>query len=147
MNLDQTPHPLVEDHYHIRELIENQEKRSQDRTYHKDRIKNREEREEDIKSYEDKKVLDFWCDVCSIEFKSQALKQIEQDWNNLDQHIAYYKSKCWNGHWCIRLITDRYKDSYYKRSRVVANDRAKHIDDILQPHETGFNMLYGKNNL
>ena len=146
MNLDHTPHPLTEDHYHIRELIENQDKRSKDRGYHQQRIKATEERTNDIADYKLVNIMEFWCQVCKIDFVSKTIKQVEKDWKDEKELIAFYKTKCWKGHWCIRLITDRYRDGYYRRSKRVARDREKHTRDTIQPYEIGFNMLYGKTN-
>lgn len=147
MNLDHIPHPLVEDHYHIRELIDSQEKRSADRQYHKDRIKNLEERETTLLDSKEFALTDFYCERCGKDFKAQAVRQIEVDWNNPSQSIAFYKTKCYQEHWCIRLITDKHKDGFFSKSRLVAMDRGNHFNDTLQPYETGFNMLYGKRNV
>lgn len=142
MNLNHTPHPLVEDHYHIRTLIEAQEKRSADRTYHRNRIKESEERESLIADSQQVIETDFWCDKCG-DFKGQAIKQIELDWTN-STRIAFYKTKCFKGHWCTRLITDKHKDRFWQRSKLVALDRGNHFTDTVQPWETNFNLLYGK---
>lgn len=144
MNLDHSPHALIEDHYHIRSLIEGQEKRSSDREFHRNRIKSLEERETLLIDSQPMTLTDFWCGNCQRDFKAQAVRQIEVDWSNPTQRIAFYKSKCFKGHWCIRLITDRHKDGFWQRSKSVALDRGKHYADTIQPHETGFNLLYGK---
>ena len=142
-NFNQTLHPLIEDHYEIQELINNQEKRTNDRNYYRNRQKELDERTNLIKDAKGFVLTDFWCDICKKDFKSQSIKQIEDDWN-ADQQIAFYKTKCFKGHWCIRLITDRFKDAFYYKSKFVALDRGNHFTDILQSFETGFNMLYGK---
>ncbi len=144
INLDQTPHPLVEDHYHIRSLIEGQEKRTADRAYYQDRLKELEERSNLIKDSKPFALTEFYCDRCGKDFKSQAIKEVEIDWSNTTQSIAFYKTKCFQGHWCQRLITDRNKDRFWAKSKLVAMDRRVHKDDTLQPWETGFNLLYGK---
>ena len=144
MKFNQTPHPLIEDHYHIQELINAQEKRSADRQYHRDRIKSVDERNEDIIEAKPFVLTEFWCDRCGKDFKAQAVKQVEEDWTNGMQKIAFYKTKCFQGHWCIRLITDRVRDSFYQKSKLVAKDRANHMLDIMQPDEIGFHLMYGK---
>lgn len=144
MNFDQTPHPLVEDHYHIQSLINSQEKRVQDRTYHRNRIKDLEDRESYVVDAKLMTVTDFWCDRCSKDFKAQAIKQVEIDWTNSKQSVAFYKTKCFNGHWCIRLISDRHKDKFWAKSKLVALDRGNHFEDTVQPFETNYNLLYGK---
>lgn len=142
INLDHTPHPLVEDHYHIRHLIYSQEKRVQDRIYHKRRLELAYEHEEDIKKYPAICLLDFWCDKCKEDFTANTAKQTQDDWHG--REIAFYKTKCWKGHWCIRHITDRLRDPYFIKSKKIIKDREKYNYDTLQPYEDGFNMVYGK---
>lgn len=134
----------IEQHYHIKELIDAQQIRANDREYHRNIAKDKQER---IKLIEDAKlvvVTDFWCDYCKQDFKSMSVREYEIDWSNPSQYIAFYKTKCDKGHWCIRLITDKQKDGYWQRSRAVAKERGVFHKDTVQPHETGFNMLYGK---
>lgn len=139
------PKPLIEEHYHIQELIDRQEKRTEEKNYHREKAKEKEEREKliaDAKPVEDK---DFFCRHCQDDFTCQSVLQIEVDWSNSAQRIAFYKAKhkkC--GNWCIRLVTDRQRDGYWIRSRRVRADQGKHHNDLLQPFETGFNLLYGK---
>lgn len=144
MRYEQTPRPNVEQHYHIRELIEGQDKRAKDRSYHLDKQKERDERNQLIKDNKVKELVDFHCETCAEDFRGEAIKQVEVDWSNPMQNIAFYKSKCFKGHWCMRHITDRFRDAYWFKSKNVAKDRGKHHNDILQPFETGYNLLYGK---
>jgi len=143
-NYEHTPRPDVEHHHHVRELIERQEKRSDDRTYHRNRVKAIEERNDLIKDSKMSVITDFWCEKCRKDFKAVAFKQVEDDWSNISQQIAFYKTKCERGHWCIRLVTDKHKDGFYIRSRFMSLDRGNHYADIVQPFETNFNLLYGK---
>lgn len=138
------PRPLIENHYHIRELFESQDKRVTDRQYHKDRIKNLEEREQVLQDSQQFTLTDFYCQVCNKDFKAQTIRQIEQSWFNPEERIAYYKTKCFQGHWCIRFITDRYRDPFWFRSKLLALDRGSHSNDTIQPYQIGYNMLYGK---
>lgn len=141
---EQQPRPEIENHYHIRSLIEAQEKRTEDRTYQRDKAKNREERNNLIKEAQMVTITDFLCRQCGDEFKGIAVKQVEEDWNNPNDKNAFYKTKCFKGHWCIRYITDKWKDPYWYKSKAVARDRALHYNDTLQPSQTGFNILYKK---
>jgi len=145
-NYENTPRPLVEEHYHIRMLFESQEKRAADRTSHRDREKAREERESDIKAAKGKELKAFWCDTCKTDFLAEALKEVEVDWSNPAQNIAFYRTKCFKGHWCQRLITDTHKDNYFFRSKKVCQDRGKYSADIVQPWETNYQLLYGRKN-
>jgi hypothetical protein len=141
------PKPLIEEHYHIEELIASQEKRSDERQYHRDKAKSLEERQ---KLIEDSKMVvatDFHCAFCRGDFKCTVVLQVENDWSNPKQSIAFYKGKhkkC--GNWCIRLVTDKQKDGFFIRSRMMMLEQGKYHNDLLQPHETGFNLLYGKPN-
>ena len=143
MRYEHIPRPEIERHYHIKSLIESQEKRVEDRNYHREKQKTKDEREDLIKDAKPYVQTDFWCDTCKEDFKAQAIKEIEEDWNGNGRN-AFYKTKCFKGHWCIRLITDRHKDAYWFKSRAVLKDQGEHYADTLQPFETNFNLLYGK---
>lgn len=143
MNLDHVPHPKIEDHPYIRALITNQEKKVKDRNYHRNRIKELSERDEEINKAHNMVMHNFWCDKCKEDFKATAIKQVQQDWN-ADQRIAFYRTKCFAGHWCMRLITDKFKDGFNVKSRLLALDRGNHFNDIVQSYETNYNLLYGK---
>ena len=143
MRFDQTPHPQIEDHYYIQELINRQEKRVKERNLNRERIKNLEERNDEINKASNIIMHNFWCDKCKKDFKATAIKQVEEDWN-ANQYIAFYKTKCFNSHWCMRLITDKIKDTFLFKSKLLALDRGNHFNDIVQSHETNYNLLYGK---
>ena len=142
--MNKGPKPLIEEHYHIQALINAQEKRVEDRNYCREKAKEQEERNETIKDSKLVTITDFWCEDCQKDFKSMSIKQIEIDWTNSKQNIAFYKTKCDCGKWCIRLITDKFKDGFWIKSKAVAKDRGSHYKDTIQPSETGFNLLYGK---
>lgn len=133
------PKPLVEEHYYIQHLIEAQEKRAADRTRHQDREKARNERTNDIAGFKDIELLDFFCTQCDRDFIGRAKKQVDS-W----EQIAYYKIKHTCGKWCIRHITDRFRDLYFFKSKKVARDRGRMAIDALQPFQSGYNMIYGK---
>ncbi len=140
--------PLIEEHYHINDLIEKQERRSEDRQMHKDRIAQLEEREKLIADAKPRAHTDFYCSRCAMDFSGNAILQIEVDWTNENQRLAFYKLKHRNcGNWCIRLVTDKHRDPFWFRSRRVARERQQYFKDTVQPHEDGFNLLYGKGKL
>lgn len=141
---ESNPRPEVEQHYHIRELIDRQEKRTADRNYHREQAKEMGEREALIADAKPVCLTDFWCSDCQKDFKSVAIKQVEIDWSNTKQNIAFYKTKCFCGKWAIRFITDKNRDGYWVRSRAVGADRGKFHNDLIQPHQSGFNLLFGK---
>lgn len=134
----------VEQHYHIKELIDAQEKRAEDREQHRAKAKNKEERMEEIKDSKGKDIKPFWCSACKEDFIAESIKEVEKDWTCMTQYIAFYRTKHWCGKWCIRLVTDTYKDAYWFKSRMVKADQGKHYAETIQPHQTGFNILYKK---
>ena len=138
------PRPQIEEHYHIQELIDAQQKRVDDRVSAQNRAKLLEDREDYIKDSKLVVITDFWCKTCKKDFKAQSIRMIEKDWSNPNQRIAFYRTKCEKKHWCIRLITDKSMDSFWSKSKLIAKDRANHSLDTLQPWQTGFNLMYGK---
>lgn len=138
------PAPLVEEHYHIQELIERQEVRSEDRVIDRNRKEELEANAKFIKSEPFQTLKEFYCRQCKEDFVAEVVKEIEEDWNCPGHQIAFYRTKCFKGHWCMRLITDRFLDSYFFFSKRLARDRVLHHSDTIQPHETGFNLLFGK---
>ena len=133
------PRPLVEEHYHVNELIELQQKRSEDRTRHQEIEKSRDGFIKAIAGFKDLENLDFYCDKCQVDFQARAHKQIDS-WGE----VAYYKIKHSCGKWCMRHITDRFQDAYFFHSPIIARQRGEHHNDLLQGFETGYNMLYKK---
>jgi len=146
MKYEHIPRPDIEHHHHIRNLIERQEVRSKDKIIHQNRVKEQAERDKDIQMAKRLEVTEFWCDVCSEDFAELAWKQVETDWSNTAQRIAFYKSKHECGNWCIKHITDKFNDPYWSESLQVANDRGKHHNDLIQPFESGYQLLYGRKN-
>ncbi len=144
MRYENTPRPDIEQHYHVRELIERQEKRASDRQDYRDREKQRADRSHEINSTVSFTVTDFWCGKCRKDFKAQAIRQIETDWTNTEQQIAFYRTKHWCGAWCIRFITDKHRDGFYIRSLRASLDRGNHFADTIQPFETNYELLYSK---
>lgn len=146
MSYDNEPRPDVEMHPHVRMLIENQQKRTQDRNTFRDREKEYAERQEEIMKAKPFHIVEFYCTHCHEDFADLAHKQIELDWSNSLQNIAFYKGKHDCGTWAIRYITDKLADPYWTESMQVAQDRGKHFADLLQPFETGYQTLYGRKN-
>ncbi len=145
MALKHTPKPLVEEHYHIDMLIDNQSKRSEDRQRFKDLERTRSENDKMIADAKPVANLDFFCDHCRQDFKSNAVIHIEIDWNKSNEQIAFYRAKhrrC--GQWSIRHWTDKPRDGFFMKSPAMRREQGKYHADLLQPYELGFNMLYGK---
>lgn len=137
--------PNIENHHHIKSLIDGQKKRSDDRDYHRNRSKNLEERQSTIEKSLMFVATDFHCSKCSEDFKAMAVLEVETDWSNVNQSIAFYRSKhkaC--GTRSIRLVTDKQKDGFFIKSRAIRLEQGKYHNALLQPFESGYNLLYGK---
>src|SRR3989338_865221 len=91
MNYENTPRPELENHPHIRMLIETQEKKTKDRNLHRDKDKELAERQEEIDRYKPVDIIEFWCEECKEDFAHLAYKQVETDWSNTAQEIAFYR--------------------------------------------------------
>ena len=136
------PKPLIEEHYYIQELIERQEKRHDDRTYSREKKKELEEKHKDIIDAKDYAIADFLCRHCGTEFRGVTVKQVSKQFDG--SYFAFYRHKCECGRFTIRHITDKHKDPYWVRSKTVIRDRGLHFRDMVQPFQTGYNLLYGK---
>lgn len=91
-------------------------------------------------------IHDFFCEECLRDYASRAKKIVEDDWTLAGQRIAYYVSKCPEGHVNKRRIVDKHKDPYFMKSLLIKQQRINHKKDILQSFDSGFNMLYGNKN-
>lgn len=101
-------------------------------------------RERDID--EDTPPQIFLCRKCNKDYSPKRIVKVEQqDWNT-NGVFRFWRSKhC--GVWNVRLITDKLRDSFFIKSPSVIRDRRINRLDLLQPQETGFNMLYGRKNV
>lgn len=146
MRYEHVPRPNVEHHPHIRALIESQEKRTADREQFRARDKQNSEREEIIADAKKMATIDIWCDKCRTDSKGVAVLQVETDWSNPRQRIAFYRMKCFKGHWCMRYVTDRMRDPFFIKSKAIRKMQGDHYADTLQEYQSGFQMLYGRKN-
>jgi len=87
----------------------------------------------------------FWCVKCKQDFFPKRVIKVEsQDWDNSGV-FRYWRAKhC--GVWNVRLISQKVKDKFFIKSPSVIEDRRKHKEDLLQPTETGYDMLYKHKN-
>jgi hypothetical protein len=72
-------------------------------------------------------AIDIWCAKCKKDYKAVGYKCIrtpEQsiEWGGDGQIRAWYEAKCRKGHECIRLITDKHLDPYYRESILLRNE-------------------------
>lgn len=143
MRYEHEPRPEVEHHPHIQELIEGQDKRARDRQQHRDKEALAADRGKEIASSKRRETMAFYCRKCKLDFLAETIREDEPDWGDPSAMLSFYRTKCFEGHWCIRLALDKWYDPYFRLSPKVARDRGEHARDIIQPHETGYELLYG----
>lgn len=84
----------------------------------------------------------FYCSVCKQDYFPKRVVKVEQeDWNTHGV-FRYWRSKhC--SKWNVRLISQKLHDKFFIKSPSICRDRRLNKEALLQPGETGFNMLYG----
>ena len=84
----------------------------------------------------------FYCSVCKQDyFPKRVVKVEQQDWNTHGV-FRYWRSKhC--SKWNVRLISQKLHDKFFIKGPSICRDRRLNKEALLQPGETGFNMLYG----
>jgi hypothetical protein len=86
----------------------------------------------------------FYCKQCKKDYFPRRVVKVEQkDWTNHGIFRFWRSKHC--GIWNVRLITQKVKDKFFIKSPSVIRDRRRHKLDMLQPQETGFDMLYKRN--
>ncbi len=86
----------------------------------------------------------FYCSKCKKDYFPRRIVKVEQnDWNTGGTFRFWRSKHC--GIWNIRLITQKIKDKFFIKSPSVCRDRRLHQLDMLQPFQTGFDMMYKKN--
>lgn len=86
----------------------------------------------------------FYCKVCKKDYFPKRIVKVEQrDWNTNGTFRHWRSKHC--GVWNTRLITQKIKDKFFIKSPSMIRDRRRYKLDMLQPQETGFDMMYGKN--
>jgi len=90
--------------------------------------------------------MDFWCEACSVWDKSKgdivavARKRVSSPTGALPR--AWYTGECPQGHMVIRHITDKNTDPYYRQSLKMHRERQMAADDLLQPSDPRFRVVY-----
>jgi len=86
----------------------------------------------------------FYCYKCKVDyFPKRVVKVEQQDWNT-GGIFRHWRAKHKCGTMNVRLISQKIKDKFFIKSPSVCRDRRLNKLDLLQPQETGFDMLYGK---
>ena len=104
--------------------------------------------EQEIKEGLESRLTEFYCKKCKCDYRDYKLTPIvETDWVKEGLYIAYWKSKhkkC--GTWNRRFITDRKYDPYWVKSPKMKKDRGNYYKDLVQPNQSGFEMLFSYKN-
>lgn len=126
-------------------LVEDLKRRVDRRHEERQRMKLRDEEYRDhmraISDAEDNYKTSFWCMNCKKDFEATAKKIIG---NAGAWQVAWYATKCLCGKKCIRRITDKKRDPYYRHSFLVKRSRVKEYNDMLHPHDPMFKLVYPK---
>ena len=133
----------VDEDPHIKALKDRTSRRSEEREKYRDAKKLEGEREGIIADTPQEIIKDYWCRKCEKDLVIVSQKCIESDWTNSGQRIAYYAGQCPCGAILKRRISDSFSDPYHLESEKIKKQRIEHYKDIIQPHESGYQMLYG----
>lgn len=98
-----------------------------------------------------RQVMEFWCDHRKCKTDLIALAHKRRNWGyNLDTNTAYevfplrawYVARCDRGHEVVRYITDKSLDPYFMLSERLKRERFIAGDDLLQPSDPRFKVVY-----
>lgn len=83
-------------------------------------------------------MVDFWCNNCRVDLKLRAVRRwinskIGKGW--VATCTGCYKT-------LYRYDNSEITDPYYRQSRFIQRERRKLRDDLLQPGDPGFELLY-----
>lgn len=86
----------------------------------------------------ERKVITFWCSYDRFDYKLLA----ERRYQNA-RVGEVWKAQCPNCHrMLIRLINNASQDPYFRLSRIRQRERKLYADDLLQPGDPRFDLLY-----
>lgn len=119
------------------------ENRWEERAKEKEREFDLYENLEEVKNGLESRLTDFYCTHCEEDYEDyRTTGVVETDWSKPGKFIAYWNSKHSCGRWNRRLATNKHEDPYWFRSKKMALDKGNYYKDMIQPHESGFDMLY-----
>lgn len=86
----------------------------------------------------------FYCSKCKKDYFPMRVVKVEQnDWNT-GGTFRFWRSKHCDT-WNVRLISQKIKDKFFIKSPFICRDRRLNALALIQPQQTGFEMLYKKN--
>ncbi len=114
--------------------------RRAEREREKDRTQAYRDRMRMIAEAPDDARTGFWCDECGRDVVALAAKVCQR--MKTQEPRAFYVAACPRGHRLIRRITDKQFDPYYHQSTIMRRERVERADDMLQPHDPRFRIVY-----
>jgi hypothetical protein len=124
----------------LRRLVARYEKRVHERRMREERERPFKERVQAIFEAPRYVITDFYCRQCNKDVSGTAFRQVCTMRQNLP--TAWFVSICPKGHRIVRRITDKDSDPYYDLSPLVARQRFEMRDDLLDPSDPRFKILY-----
>ena len=130
----------------IEKLEQRLEKRFQQRDREKEIEYAKYENQKDVQEALQTPITDFYCKKCNCDYEDlNASPIIETDWTQKGKYLVYVNSKhkkC--STWNRRYATNKNLDPYWVKSPKMKRDQGNYYRDMIQPHESGFDMLYGR---
>ncbi len=124
----------------VKRLIDRVDRRKEERDRELASTQAYRDRTRAIRDAKNVDVTGFWCADCKRDFQGVGIKQIREPAGMYP--IAWYRGTCPRGHQTIRYITDKDHDPFYFLSVELAHERARLDDDLLQPSDPRFRLVY-----
>jgi hypothetical protein len=126
----------------LERLIRRYDQRRKEREERNERERPFKERVKDIFDARKFVITDFYCTVCNKDVSGTGFRQVCTIRQNFP--TAWYVSWCPKGHKLVRRITDKDTDPYYELSPLVARQRWEMRDELLDPSDPRFKVIYPK---
>lgn len=134
----------MEDHDDFKRLDKIYQERFEERDREKTKEGYQKENELEVNDGIKTPLSDYYCKKCKKDYEDyRTTYLVQNDWERVGKKVSFWKSKhkpC--GTWNIRYITDKLHDPYWTQSPKMKKDRGNYYRDMLQPSDSGFDMLY-----
>lgn len=121
----------------IKKIEENRDYRARAKRREADRA----ERMKTIEEAARRMMLEMWCKACSKDVRVVAVKRVGYNGSEI---VAWYNGRCACGAGLRRHITDKSKDSFFRRSHNIKFQRVRSHNDMLTPADDLFKVIYPK---
>lgn len=134
----------MEDHDDFKKLDKIYQERFDERDREKTKEGYQKENELEVNDGIKTPMTDFYCKRCKKDYDDYRTTYIIQnDWERIGKKSSFWKSKHKCGQWNIRYVTDKSHDPYWTLSPKMKKDRGNYYRDMVQPDQSGFDMLFG----